>query len=290
MSDAYNAIMEMYGAVDFKKLIDKWERLSANVKAIPADLPIVLPDIILRASSGSGVTFLLQKLADYLEEKENLISFYGDYPFFEFLLGYVSDGDNFGEIERFNACVTQAAGFRNEFRGIIRIDIDEWMGHQDEKYFRSFLENLASNSEKWLIILTYSETDERTTRAMDVVIRSYMRVEKITLDMPESSDFVKYMVDDIFNKYDLCVEDDGIALLTETVDKLRCGNHFDGYKTVRIFGMGIVYELLSGEGDFSKCITAEMLKDFARDGEYVEKFILNLSRTNKIGFSDGGAK
>lgn len=290
MNDAYNAVMKMYGADDFKKLIDKWDRFSANVNSLPADLPIVLPDIILRADSGAGVTFLIKTLAAYLSEKENLISFYGDYPFFEFYFEYVQGESDFGEIERFNNCVTQAAGFRNEFRGIIKIDIDEWMGHHDEKYFRLFLENLASNSDQWLIILTYSETEEKKVKAMDVVIRSYLRVEKINLPFPHSEDFVKYMVDEFFDKYNLCIEPDGFDLLIKTIDRMRKGNHFDGYKTVRIFALSIIYELLSGEGDFSDCVTVEMLKDFTCDSKYVEDFIFNLSKTGKIGFSDGGAK
>lgn len=290
MNKAYDAVMKMYCAEDFKSLIDKWDRLSANVRTLPADLPIVLPDIILKASSGAGVTFLLQKLSDYLSEKENLISLYGDYPFFEFYLEYAAEGDSFGEIERFNRCVTQAAGFRNEFRGIIRIDIDEWMYHHDDKYFRLFLENLASNSDKWLIVLTYSETDEKAMKAMDVVIRSYLRVEKINLPLPKSEDFVKYMVDEIFDKYNLCVEPDGLELLTKTIDRLRSGDHFDGYKTVRIFALSIVYELLSGEDEFSDCVTVEMLEGFTCDSEYVEDFILNLNQVKKIGFSDGGTK
>lgn len=288
MNEFFDAIMEMHGAEEFKNLIRKWERLSSNTRKFPVDLPLLLPDIILQASSGSGVTYLLQKLSDYLSVKENLISFYGDYKFFEFVLGYSSENEPFREIDRFNECVSLAAGFRNEFRGIIRIDIDEFMGHQDEKYFRSFLEHLASNSDKWLIILTYAGGSEQDMKAMDVTIRSYMRVEKIRLEMPTSEEFTGYL-EEIFGKCGLCIADDGKVLLAETVEKLRENKDFDGFKTVRILGMGILYELLSGEGDFSECLTADTLRAFSAGGEYISKFIINLAKPRQIGFI-GGAK
>ncbi len=286
MNEFYDAIMQMHGAEEFKNLIKKWDRLSSNISKIPADLPILLPDVILEASSGSGMTYLLQKLADYLSERENLISFYGDYKFFEFVLGYSSEGEPFGEIDRFNECVSLAAGFRNEFRGIIRIDIDEYMGRQDEKYFRSFLEHLASNSEKWLIILTYAGGNEKDIKAMDVTIRSYMRVEKIRLEMPSSEEFTEYL-EEVFGKYGLCVTEDGKELLEETVEKLRENKSFDGFKTVRLLGIGIVYELLSGDGDFSECLTADKLRPFSAESEYIGNFILNLAKPHQIGFSGG---
>ena len=74
MNEFYDAIMQMHGAEEFKNLIKKWDRLSSNISKIPADLPILLPDVILEASSGSGVTYLLQKLADYLSEKVNKLA------------------------------------------------------------------------------------------------------------------------------------------------------------------------------------------------------------------------
>lgn len=274
MSKEYEAIMNMKGAEDFKRLIEKWEKLSQNIRSLPDDLPFVLPDIILSAASGSGVTYLLQRLAEYLETKNNLISFYGDESFFEFSLEYTPENAPFTEIDRFNERVTLAAGFRNEFRGIIRIDVNEWLGHEDEKYFIRFLENLAGNSDKWVIILTYSDKNERESRAMDVLIRAHMRVEKIKLDHQTPEKYVEYL-EEILEKYDLSIDESGRQLLIDAVGTLCRSSYFDGFKTIRLFAQGLIYELLADDGFcLGKPFTAEDLSAFSSDGEYVKNFML----------------
>ncbi len=273
MSKEYEAIMNMKGAEDFKTLIGKWEKLSQNIKSLPEDLPFVLPDIILSAASGSGVTYLLQKLADYLETKNNLMSFYGDEKFFEFSLEYTPEAAPFTEIDRFNERVSLAAGFRNEFRGIIRIDIDEWLGHEDEKYFIRFIENLAGNSDKWVIVLTYSDKKEREARAMDVLIRAHMRVEKIKLNHQTPEKYEEYL-EEILEKYELSIDDSGRTLLIDAIETLGRSNYFDGFKTIRLFAQGLIYELLANDFSFGKPLTADDLGAFSFDGDYVKNFML----------------
>jgi hypothetical protein len=85
-------------------------------------------------------------------EKPNLMSFYGDVAYFEFMLNYCGPRENFSELQRLMDGVDNAKGFRSEFRGILFIDIDDWRDHFEEKHFVDFMEYLSDNSDDWLIV------------------------------------------------------------------------------------------------------------------------------------------
>ena len=135
---AYEKIMNKKGLDEFQRLVTKWKTLSEGIEARSTGLPIILPDIFLISPSGTGRTMLLSLLAEFLSERRNLLEFYGDVKYFEFMLNYCRPEEPFTEITRLMSQVNVAAGFRNEYKGILFIDVDEWLGHFNEKHFISF--------------------------------------------------------------------------------------------------------------------------------------------------------
>ena len=156
MNRNYDAIMQLIGADEFKLLIQKWDRLSSNIKRNPPEKPVLLPNLLWIGKSGIGRTKLMSLMSEYLFSKGNLMDFYGDVRFFEFLLGYIPRGQPFTELQRLEDELDIAAGFRNEFRGAILVDIDQWVDHYEEMYFSSFMEYLSAHSDKWMIVLSVS--------------------------------------------------------------------------------------------------------------------------------------
>ena len=88
MNQIYNKILTQNGLSEFKTLIEKWEILSENLSDKPSGVPIILPDLFLVSRSGTGRTHFLRLLSEYLESKPNLMDFYGDVKYFEFMLNY----------------------------------------------------------------------------------------------------------------------------------------------------------------------------------------------------------
>ena len=282
MNTYYEQLMKYKGADELKILINRWEILSENLSKRSFDAPILLPELFVYTSPGYGNTQLLSLLAGYLDSKKNLMSFYGDVKFFEFKLDYCSPEKDFRELYRFIEAVDNAAGFRNEFRGIIRINVNEWLGHHKEKHFLEFLQFLEINTPHWLIILTVSSTEKNDdTKAMEAVVSMYLRMETVTLHMQSDEDLIAFAENQL-EKYDLKLDDDAKCLLKESVSVLRKNKYFYGLHTVASLCNDIVYSIYSASTDVSHVITADMLSDFRADGDYIKRTLMKIE--TKLGF------
>lgn len=284
METYYDQLMNLRGADELKAIINKWETLSRNIEKYPLDAPIVLPDLFLYTRSGNGNTTFLSLLAGYLDSKKNLMSFYGDVKFLEFKLDYCSPDSKFSEIYRFMDAVRVAAGFRNEFKGIVRINVNDWLGHHKEKYFREFLNYLNGNTKSWLVILTVSSVDKlEKAKEMESVVSMYLRIETVTLSSPTDQEFVDYS-NDFLAKYGFKLEESAEAVILESISVLRNNVYFNGYHTVADMCNDIVYSLFSKAEANDRLITADMISDFSADSDYIKRTIVKSKQRATLGF------
>lgn len=287
MNRYYNQLMNLQESAEFKQLITKWNTLSENIKNVPFTTPILLPDMFLIAKSGAGITNMLHCMAEYLSAQNNLMEFYGDVKFFEFNLSYAPPSGDFTDMKRLISEVSNAAGFRSEFKGIVHIEIDEWVSHYNEKHFISFMEYLADHSDKWLIVLSVSPDYGAAIHNLEAFLSMYLRIEKVTLTLPKTEDLFEDIQKKLYN-YNLHLNADAKDLLYETIECLRKNPYFDGYKTIKSLCQDIVYTIYSTQITDSKVLTKEMLMDFSVDSSYVKRTIFNLEKVNKIGFFHEG--
>lgn len=157
MNKFYDEILNIKGAEELHMLVSKWDKLAANLKGRTIGAPIVLPDIIMYTDHGFGNSHLLGLLAEYIESKKTLMDFSGDVKLFEFAMSYCPPEKSFSELTRLMDSIRAAAGYRNEYKGLVRISLDQWVGHHSEKYFFELMEYLAAHTNNWLIVLTLSE-------------------------------------------------------------------------------------------------------------------------------------
>lgn len=284
MNPHYDAIMQLQGINQLQKLVTKWNTLSENLQTRSFDAPILLPDIFLYTYAGAGHTHLLEMIANFLDSSKNLMSFYGDVKFFEFKLGYNKPGDRFTELYRFADTVSAAAGFRNEYRGVIRVNVDEWVEHCNEKHFLEFLSYLQDGTDRWLIFLTLSEHPQgEKTAEIEAIVSMYLRIETVVLTCPETADFVSYAKQCV-GKYGLEIDASGAEVLAGAIDVLRSNKHFYGYRTVSALCSDIVYSLYSGGTIGTHVLTGELLRDFSADSSYIKRSVIRKKRAATIGF------
>ncbi|MBR5314634.1 MAG: hypothetical protein IKU45_04375 [Clostridia bacterium] len=284
MDATYEKIMSMKGSEDYKEIAKRWKYLSENIKKKPTDEPIILPDMLWVAKSGTGITSMLKLTAEYLSKLDNLMEFYGDVKFFEFLLSYCPPDRNFTELNRLMDEVHNAAGFRSEFKGIIHINIDEWIRHYEEKHFISFMEYLSAHSDNWLIILSVSSNNSELVHNLNAFLAMYLRLETIKIELPKTEDLFGY-IERKLGEYGLTLTDDAKALLHKTIEKIRKNKYFDGYKTLRLLCQDIVYDVFSKERVGGDMLDAKDLEKYSSDSEYIKRMIYNFERVaRKIGF------
>lgn len=286
MNQFYKQIMSLKEAEDFKRVIKRWHTLSENIRTRPLDTPIILPDMLWVAKSGVGKTNLLKLMSEYLFCQNNLMEFYGDVKYFEFLLGYCKPDEHFTELNRLIDEVDNAAGFRNEFKGIVYIDINEWLDHFEEKHFISLMEYLSANSDKWLIVLSAYSNNEDKIHNLNAFLSMYLRIERVNLSFPKTEDLFGF-IEDMLNKYGLTLDNGAKTLLYSTIEVLRKNKYFDGFKTIIMLCQDIIYDVFSNENIEKLVLDADMLSKFSPDSEYIKRMLANIERVNRIGLLSG---
>ena len=280
--DYFSEILNLKEAKDFARVIKKWDVLSNNLM-MTKNVQMVLPDLLWVSKPGVGKTHLLKLMSEYLYGKQNLMEFYGNVKYFEFMLDYCPPEQQFNEIRRMINEVSNAAGFRNYYKGIVSIDIDEWLGHCEEKYFLSFLEYLSSNSNNWLIVFNVASDNSVEINKLESILSMFFRIEKSNLYLPDSNDFLEFVIDRL-KTYNLSLDNNAKSLLFKTIEKLRENKYFDGYKTLVMLCQDIVYEFFSTKTVDENIISEEHLKEFAPDSKYIERATWKAESKMKIGF------
>jgi len=279
----YNKILSQNGLAEFKSLIEKWEALSKNISDKPLGVPIILPDLFLVSRSGTGRTHFLKLLSEYLAEKTNLMDFYGDVKYFEFMLNYCEPDEYFSEIQRFMTEINNAAGFRSEYRGIVYIDVDEWRDHFEEKHFVSFMEYLSDNSDDWLVVLSVSDDKQEQIKQMEAFVSAYIRIEQITIEPPTVEELTKY-AKKLLEGYGITLISQSEKILNGSIGELCNNKYFDGYKTVKMLCEDIAYTLYTDGFRKDKGIIPSDLSKFTKDSEYIQRMLMKIEKVNRIGF------
>jgi hypothetical protein len=280
-SIARKKISSQRGLSDLKKLVEKWEIISENLARSSADIPFILPDLFLISARGTGRTLFLTLLSEYLCENPCLMSFYGNVRYFEFELQYCSPEKPFGEISRFVEVLNEAKGFRNEYRGIVYLDVDDWVGHCSEPYFKAFMEYVSDNGDGWLVVFSVSDEHSENAERMEAFMHSILHLERVVIERPNVDEFAEY-AQEMLNKYNISMDDASCRVIRDTLNEMRVNDYFEGYKTVKRLCDEIAYSAYSDK-DFKNVLTAEhVLHILQKAKDTREK--LNRRTAGRIGF------
>ncbi len=283
MNKYYDEILNTQGAEELHALIARWENLANNLKGRTFGAPIVLPDIIMYTGHGFGNSALLCLLAEYLDSKRVLMDFSGDMKSFEFAISYCPPEVPFSELTRLMDSVKKAAGYRNEFKGVVRIAMDQWVGHHSDKYFFELMEYLSAHTDNWMIVMTISREPDDKTRALEATASMFLRTEVIHIHMPDSNSLAGY-AGEYLKQYGISLDESALDLLTGSIEKLRNARYFQSYHTVEMLCNDIVYYVMSEPDASGTVLVADDLRAFSADGDYIKKTEQTGAKRVKLGF------
>lgn len=279
--DFYNAIMDSPGLDEMKDVIRKWDRVAENLLKHEGEAPLVLPDMLWLTYPGAGKTTLLQMLSDYLDAA-GLMDFYGDVRFFEFRLEYCPPTHMLGELARLMADIQQAAGFRDQYRGLLAMDISPWREHFMEPYFLRIMEFVSSLDDHICFIYVLEDADAAEARQAERILRAYRRVRRVSIPYPTLETFCLYCKKRLAS-YGLQIDEAAEKLLCDSVAELLGSSHFDGYKTVSRLCQDIAFEINATERSPGGMVGVDALAAYRRDGAYIQE-LCEVTRLRQIGF------
>lgn len=273
----YDQIMSLKGLSGFKEVIERWERFSENITRYQAKQSLVLPDLVWISDNGIDKTGLLSLLTNYLDEAENMVEFYGNVKYFEYYLEYVPDKTNFHEIQKLAEKIRDAAGFRSEYKGLLSIELGEWVGHFHEENFINLLKFLATMDNDIMFIFNIHNYDPEAVEQLMKILVLFFRIEVIEMSLPDSEELGMYIKNDI-QEYGLNLDPEAEAMVIATVNKLREDQYFAGYQMLDRLAADIVYSVYTSTPPYDGIVTKGMISAFAPDGMYVSELIQNNTR------------
>lgn len=273
----YDQIMSLKGLSSFKEVIERWQRFSENITRYQAKQSLVLPDLVWISDNGIDKTGLLSLLTNYLDEAENMVEFYGNVKYFEYYLEYVPDKTNFHEIQKLAEKIRDAAGFRSEYKGLLSIELGEWVGHFHEENFINLLKFLATMDNDIMFIFNIHNYDPEAVEQLMKVLVLFFRIEVIEMTLPDSEELGIYIKNDI-QEYGLNLDPEAEAMVIATVNKLREDQYFAGYQMLDRLAADIVYSVYTSTPPYDGIVTKGMISAFAPDGMYVSELIQNNTR------------
>ena len=283
MNRYYEEIQKVRGAEELRAIVEKWEKLASNLKGRSFGAPIVLPDIIMYTEHGFGNSEILGLLAEYLDSKKVLMDFAGDVKLFEFAMNYCPPEQPFSELARLMDSVRVVAGYRNEFKGVVRIALDQWVGHHSEKYFLELMEYLTAHTNDWLIVLTISTKSEEKAKKLEATASMFLRTEVVHMRLPGAEYLAEY-AGDYIGQFGIALDTSAVDVLTKTIEKLCKIKHFHSYRTVEMLCNDIVYYVMSEAETPKIVLSAEDIIKFSEDSDYIKKTEIESAKRIALGF------
>lgn len=281
----YNEIMSLNGLNNFKDVIERWQRFSDNITRFHAKSGLVLPDLLWISDNGIDRSGLLKLLTNYLDTAENLVSFYGTVKYFEYYLEYVPDKNNFHEIAKIAEKIRDAAGFRSEYKGLLSIELDEWVGHFHEENFINTMKYLASMEDDIMFIFNIHNYDQEAVNDLMGLLVLFFRLEAIEMNLPDSEELATYMKHEI-QEYGLNLDADAEEMIIASVNRLREDQYFAGYQMLDRLAEDVVYSVYTSTPPYDGIVTKGMITAFAPDGIYVSELIQNNIRVFKSQYTN----
>lgn len=219
------------------------------------------------------------------DKKENIIKhlatkrykkhhdeFKGEEIYICFKLEYTAPYDEFNGIKKLILRIKDSTGLRDRYKGFVAIDINEWVGHENEEYFNIFLKYIHDHlSGKQYIFIV----DEKNSCCLDNLIIACMRylnieIKKILEDKHKISSIDKIKV--IFSEKKIHMKNDALELLV---------NFCSQEKNIDLTNEYVLYSLAN---DIQKNIITKVIdKNDIISYSHNPNTILNILTKNKIG-------
>jgi hypothetical protein len=273
-------VAQLKGVDEFKEMLQRLETLRLK-KEENATLDIKLPNQLWIARRGGGISTCVNILAEYLHESK-LMNFTGNVKCLDFTPNYVPSQHPFREDTKLQSAITHAAGFNRYFRGVVSIELNSWINHTDEQHFNTFLEYIKSINDKILVIFYIHTNEEKNVETVESALCSSLLCETIYLSFPNADDLVELIDSSLLQSCNLQLADDAKMLIKSSIETMKTGNHFNGFKTIKQMVDNIAYKHGTTSSTKDTTITAKMISEFSNDSKYIKR-IVGVQRMS-IGF------
>ena len=286
VENCFDSIMKLKGGEEFKKIVKRLHIFLKNKEAYSLE-DITLPNYLLIAKRGGGVTTLVNAFAEYLHAAR-AIEFCGSVKFFEFELGYVHPDAVFSELTRLDNTISSFAGYNRYFKGIVCVNIEEWIENTDDDHFVKLMNYISGNNDRLMIIFCIHSDAGNIVETVESALSSHMRIESITLRFPDANELVELMESRYLKGKGLSFKKNAREKLKETIEEIAAEKQFYGYKSIFRLADDILFSVFTNNMRAKKTISGDMLSGYGKNSSYVKRVKGKTNAKKAIGFTERG--
>lgn len=254
-----------------QKTLTKAAAFCGKDKPLPPMLAVLPPSVELEP--------VMDELCNELDDN-GLVNFTGEKRWLNILIDCPEDSE-FSSFTRMLESLRRAAGYRNTFSGVVRIDLTAWLDDIYDERMSALFAFIYDYSDEIFFIISVSVNDPRCADALKKEINRWMYT--ITVDVESFN--INTLVSVVENKLEESghtLSDDARHLIKESVEKLSEQENFIGLREIESFATAVAVNMVS-----HKSISAEHLSEFALGGQWMKQYSDGEKIT--IGF-DGGSR
>lgn len=197
-----------------------------------------------------------------------------DYVYYQ--MTYTPPYEKYMHLKQIHCLIAEAHPLQAIYKGIVAINVSEWLEHYDEEYFLYLLMFLHDNTSNWLPVLVYDDCNEAKINGILRTANKFLRafplsyslysiekIERIINDICAYSDYkLSHKAVNVFAKA-ICINKIDDALLIESLiyeimelfpKKIISDKDIENYFSMENtqFSYVAVEQLMRGEKDYDK--------------------------------------
>ena len=225
--------------------------------------------------------YFLDGLCDDLEQAEAMV-FTGDRRWLNFRLEY-TDGAEFPSFALMLECMHKHSGYRNEFAGVVRVDMTDWTAYTEDSRLADVLAFIHDYSDSVFFIASVTTDDRQTAEPLKKEFGRWIHTVFIDVSKPSTQRLTEIVADRLSSSGHTLTAD-ALELISASVDKLAKQQHFAGMR--EIYSLA---DAMAVEASGVKRISAKQIEAFSPDGEWIaahadrEKFSMGFTGGNTNG-------
>lgn len=237
-------VKSLVGADEFKALADEIVKIAPLVKSDENNRGVFMRrSYLFSVGDGCGLSSYLGLLGELITKAGIAHS---DYRVTEKKLDVFKDS-----AEPFQA---MSGVFGNHFENVLRIvciDISEWMGHTDNKYFREFLRNTEKISDGFVIVIRVPFVDKDVLERIRGDLGDVMFVKSVSVP-PFTSRELKEYAENTLGEYGIKVADGAWQYFERRITEEKRDGRFYGVATVKKVVDELLFNKLLGNATAHK--------------------------------------
>lgn len=144
-------------------------------------------------------------------------AFAGLTPCVYFKMPYIQPCDSFQELRRLILRIRENTGLRAHYRGLVAIEVTEWIGHEREEYFTVLLKFLYDHRDLWRTAMVLNNCRPAQLQRFIGACACYVTPRLFHVRLFEDADALRGAIEKAFQDQNTAIHHDAAAMLASAM-------------------------------------------------------------------------